>query len=335
MQDPDQRQEFTQPQHAAQAAPAAPAVRTAVIGGGVIGISWTALFLAHGHRVTVSDPRPGIDREVHEGLLRIAPAMAALGRPLEAYEHRLTFEPDVARAVTGADAVQENGPERLDLKRQLWATIEAHAPAHALFATSTSGIPATDIAGALEQPERLVVGHPFNPPHLVPLVEVVPGARTSPETVERAVAFYRSLGKQPQVLRKEVPGFVANRLQSALFQECVALVADGVVTAAELDAIVTSSIGLRWAVAGPFRTFHLGGGPGGLPHFLDHFGAGLEKRWDQLGRPRLDEQTVALLSEQAERDFGARPVAALEDERDAAQIRLMHTLRPAPPTPSA
>ncbi|MFJ3661935.1 3-hydroxyacyl-CoA dehydrogenase family protein [Streptomyces sp. NPDC090119] len=300
--------------------------RATVIGAGVIGISWTALFLAHGLHVTVTDPRPDAEDEVRAGVAEIAPTLAALGLPTGGLTDRLRFEGDLATAVADADLVQENGPERLAVKREIWRTVEQAAPAHALFATSTSGVPATAIAEALEQPERLVVGHPFNPPHLVPLVEIVPGERTSPETVERARALYTALGKKPQVLRKEIPGFVANRLQSALFREAVHLVAEGVVTEAELDAVVTDSIGLRWAVAGPFRTFHLGGGPGGLPHFLTHLGTAMEAGWPALGRPALDEPTVALLSRQAEDAFGAEPVAELATRRDRAQLALLRTL---------
>ncbi|MFG3095989.1 3-hydroxyacyl-CoA dehydrogenase family protein [Streptomyces sp. NPDC048202] len=300
--------------------------RATVIGAGVIGISWTALFLAHGLHVTVTDPRPDAEDQVRAGVAEIAPTLAALGLPTDEPTDRLCFEPDLATAVADADLVQENGPERLDVKREIWRTVEQAAPAHALFATSTSGVPATAIAEALEQPERLVVGHPFNPPHLVPLVEIVPGERTSPETVARARALYTALGKKPQVLRKEIPGFVANRLQSALFREAVHLVAEGVVTEAELDAVVTDSIGLRWAVAGPFRTFHLGGGPGGLPHFLTHLGTAMEAGWPALGRPALDEPTVALLSRQAEDAFGAEPVAELAARRDRAQLALLTAL---------
>ncbi|MFE7400719.1 3-hydroxyacyl-CoA dehydrogenase NAD-binding domain-containing protein [Streptomyces sp. NPDC057557] len=196
-----------------------------------------------------------------------------------------------------------------------------------LLLTSTSGIRATDIAEAMKQPGRLVVGHPFNPPHLVPLVEVVPGEKTDPATVERAVAFYTALGKKPQVLRKEVPGFVANRLQAALFREAISLVARGVVTESQLDDIVTSSIGLRWAVEGPFRTFALGGGPGGLLHFLEHLGPGLQSLWDDLGTPTLDKPTVRLLSQQAVSDV---PIDTLAAQRDRAQIKVMHALGETP-----
>ncbi|MER7935971.1 MULTISPECIES: 3-hydroxyacyl-CoA dehydrogenase NAD-binding domain-containing protein [unclassified Streptomyces] len=297
-----------------------------VVGGGVIGASWTALFLARGLSVTVSDPQPGVDEAVRTYVAQATPALKALGLDTSSLTARLSFEPDLAAAVRDADLVQENGPERLELKHEIWQTIEGSAPAGALFATSTSGIPATEIATALRDPARLVVGHPFNPPHLVPLVEVVPGARTSQETVERARAFYRDLGKRPQVVRKEVPGFVANRLQAAIFRECVHLVTEGVVTMAELDDIVTSSIGQRWAVAGPFRSFHLGGGEGGLPHFMSHLGVGMERRWADMVKEKVafDEATRQLLTEQAE-EFGGT-VDELAAERDRRQIAVMRAL---------
>ncbi|MEV6026378.1 3-hydroxyacyl-CoA dehydrogenase NAD-binding domain-containing protein [Streptomyces sp. NPDC052036] len=302
-------------------------IRTVTVAGaGVIGASWAALFLARGLSVTVSDPQPGVQEAVCAHIAEAASGMAALGLDTTDLTARLAFEPDLATAVREADLVQENGPERLDVKHEMWRTIEADAPAGALFATSTSGIPATEIATVLKAPERLVVGHPFNPPHLVPLVEVVPGERTSAETVERAVSFYRALGKRPQVLRKEMPGFVANRLQSALFRECVHLVTEGVVTMQELDDIVTSSIGQRWAVAGPFRSFHVGGGEGGLAHFMSHLGVGMESRWAAMEREKVafDEPTKRLLTEQA-KDFGGT-VDELAAERDRKQIALMRAL---------
>ncbi|MGW4527623.1 3-hydroxyacyl-CoA dehydrogenase family protein [Amycolatopsis sp. NPDC004378] len=296
-------------------------MKATIVGGGVIGVSWAGLMAAHGLDVVVSDPAPGIEETVRAGLAELTPALRELGLPTDLV---VTFQPDLAQAVADADVVQENGPERLDLKHRIWRTIEENAPVAALLLTSTSGIPATEIATALKRPDRLVVGHPFNPPHLIPLVEVVPGEKTSPEAVERAVEFYRGLGKKPIVLAKEVPGFVANRLQAAIFRECVHLVAEGVVTEQQLDEVVTSSLGQRWAVSGPFLSFHLGGGPGGLPHFLEHLGPGLRKRWGQLGTPDLDEATVELLSEQAS-DFGGT-IAELAEARDTAQIALMKAL---------
>jgi ketoreductase RED1 len=298
-----------------------------VVGGGVIGVSWTALFLGHGLRVTVSDPRPDIEDVVHAGLGEIAPAMQQLGLPIgdaAASAEALRFESRLGAAVAGADVVQENGPERLNIKRELWAAIEDAAPPHALLLSSSSGIPATMMAEHLREPGRLLIGHPFNPPHLVPLVEIVPGRHTDPDVVERATRFYRALGKRPQVLAKEVPGFAANRLQAALFREAIYLVAQGVVTEQQLDDIVTSSIGMRWAVAGPFQTFHLGGGPGGLPDFFRHLGKALEGMWGDLGAPHLDKHNVALLSEQAQH-FGGT-IGELSARRDVAEIALMRAL---------
>jgi ketoreductase RED1 len=303
----------------------------AVVGGGVIGVSWTALFLARGLGVTVADPLPDIADRVRAGLREIAPTIAKLGLPV----HDLTddtgalkFNADVTAAVTAADVVQENGPERADVKQQLWAAIERGAPAHAIFASSSSSIPASVMSTAMREPGRLVIGHPFNPPHLVPLVEIVPSPTSSDAAVRDAVTFYRAMGKQPQVLGREIPGFVANRLQAALFREAVYLVSQGVVTEQELDAVVTNSIGMRWAVAGPFQTFHLGGGPGGLPDFLVHLGPAMAALWPRLGNPTLDAALIDQLTEQAGHFEGS--VAELATRRDDAQIRLMRALEELP-----
>src|SRR6266542_545222 len=217
-----------------------------VIGGGVIGISWTALFLAHGLQVTVSDPLPDVQDRVHAGLRDIAPTLEKLGLPVAALEEEspaLTFEADADAAVAAADVVQENAPEHLDIKQELWQAIERAAPAHTLFASSSSTLPASETAKGMQAPGRLIVGHPFNPPHLVPLVEVAPSKTTDPAVVDLAVAFYTSVGKRPQVLGREIPGFIANRLQAALFREAVYLVSQGIVSEQALDDVVTSSIG--------------------------------------------------------------------------------------------
>jgi len=306
--------------------------RTAtVVGGGVIGISWTALFLAHGLEVTVSDPLPDVRDRVRAGLREIAPTLAQLGyavAPLEQSSPMLRFEAEPAAAVHDADVVQENAPERLDVKQQLWQEIERGAPAHALLASSSSSLPASQMAQGMQARERLIVGHPFNPPHLVPLVEVARSSTTDPAVVGLAVTFYRSIGKRPLVLGREIPGFVANRLQAALFREAVYLVSQGIVTEQALDEVVTSSIGMRWAVAGPFRTFHLGGGQGGLPDFLLHLGPALQALWSQLGTPALDAPTTDLLSRQAQ-DFDGS-VVELARQRDEAEVRLMRALDESP-----
>ena len=301
-----------------------------VVGAGVIGASWVALFLANGLKVTVQDPRAGVDAEVRGYVDRASEALRALGLndTLIASGHeRLSFEPDLERAVAHADLIQENGPERIDFKRDLWKRIAAAAPKHALLLSSSSALPASAQAKEMEAPERMLIGHPFNPPHIIPLVEVVPGAKTSPEAVADAVAFYAALGKVPQVVRKEIGGFVANRLQAAIFRECVSLVAQGVVTVDELDNIVTHSVGLRWAVGGPFASFHLGGGDDGMRGFVRQFGPGLEARWRSMeGTVAFDEATSTMLFDQSDAAFGSRTRAALEAERDERQIAILKVL---------
>ncbi len=299
----------------------------AVIGAGTIGASWAALFLAHGLEVRVSDPGPDVEERVRATIDEIAPVLGSLGLPNDDLTDRLLFFPTAEAAVDGADVVQENGPEDVEFKRTLWQSVERLVDPTTLLLSSTSGIKATAQAKYMDDPTRLLVGHPFNPPHLVPLVEVVPGEQTAPEVVEEAVALYTALGKRPLVLRKEVPGFVANRLQSALFQECVHLVAEGVVSMEDLDAVVTSSIGLRWAAAGPFLTFHLGGGSGGLEHFLEHLGPGMNGMWKHaLGHPDLDEPTVRTLLEELEKAYGSRTIEELARRRDELQVEIMHAL---------
>ncbi|GAC1589040.1 MAG: 3-hydroxyacyl-CoA dehydrogenase NAD-binding domain-containing protein [Acidimicrobiales bacterium] len=301
-----------------------------VIGAGTIGASWAALFLAHGLEVRISDPAPDVEDRVHNMVDQAAPVLGALGLPVDDLTARLTFFPDLEEALNGADVVQENGPESVKFKRDLWVKVERLVEPHTLLLSSTSGIKASGMVKEMTDRTRVLVGHPFNPPHLVPLVEVVPGPETDPAVVAEAAAFYAALGKRPLVLRKEMPGFVANRLQSALFQECVHLVAEGVVDMADLDDIVTSSIGLRWAAAGPFLTFHLGGGTGGLPHFLDHLGPGMDLMWGVLGHPHFDEATVTLLKEQVRAAYGDHTLEELEQRRDGMQIAIMHALA-APP----
>ncbi|WP_199506369.1 3-hydroxyacyl-CoA dehydrogenase NAD-binding domain-containing protein [Geodermatophilus sp. TF02-6] len=295
----------------------------AVIGAGTIGLSWAVLFAVHHMTVRVQDPRPGIARDVEEAARQYARVQPDRVGDLQALLERIHVVDDVEAAVTGADVVQENAPERLPLKQELFARIEAAAPERALIASSTSALMPSDLAREMRTPERLVVGHPFNPPEVLPLVEVVPGERTADWAVDAAVALYRSIGKKPVVLHEEINGFVANRLQSTLFRECVWLVSQGVVSAAELDEIVTESIGIRWATAGPFESFHLGGGPGGMRHFLEHLGPGMARRWKVVEQPELDEPTVELISGQVERRFRDRTYEQLTETRDRAQLAVI------------
>lgn len=292
-------------------------MRITEVGAGTIGVSWTVLLAAHGHDVVVTDPRPDLAEVVDDGVRRFGPSVGALTGGIRC-------EPDLATAVAGADVVQEQGPERLDLKQELFATIAAHAPAGALLLSSTSGILPSDIAAELgdDAAARLLVAHPFNPPHVLPLVELVAGRRTSRDTLDRAAEFLRAVGKDPVEIHKEVYGFVGNRLQSALFREAVSLVRDGVVSPAELDRVVTGALGPRWATGGPFLSFHLGGGDGGLRHLLEHLGPGMARRWADLGDPALDTGTVDEISTATERAYGPSG-PALTTARDRAQTAVL------------
>jgi ketoreductase RED1 len=300
--------------------------RVAVVGAGVIGASWTAVFLAHGLSVVVNDPRDEIEGVVADYIAKAAPTLREFGLPTENFSKKLSFEADLERAVADVDVVQENGPERIEFKQDLWARIGRVVPSHALLLSSSSAKTATEQSLKMENASRLLIGHPFNPPHLIPLVEVVPGERTDPSAVKDAVALYKALDKVPRVLRKEIQGFVANRLQRAIFRECCHLVLEGVVTVDELDDIVTSSIGLRWAADGPFRSFHLGGGPGGFPAFFRQFAPGMEAAWKSQAPVTLDEKAQKTIIEQAEASFAAAPVEQLEAERDAKQLAILRAL---------
>jgi ketoreductase RED1 len=297
-----------------------------IIGAGVIGISWAGLFLANGLKVTMNDPRPDLEDSTLKGLEEIKPSLKSLGYDTESLTDNLLFEKDLEKALADADYIQENGPENTDFKQDLYAKIENYLKPNALVLSSSSGIPASIYAETMKDPARVLIGHPFNPPHLIPLVEVVPGKKTSKEAIADAVEFYSFVGKKPIVIDKEMPGFVANRLQAALFRESVYLVSEGVVSMENLDQIVANSIGLRWAAAGPFKTFTLGGGPGGLPHFLAHLGPGLEQLWTVLGNPHFDQTTVELLIEQVNDCYAKIPYRELEEERDAQQLAIMGAL---------
>lgn len=289
----------------------------AVVGAGTIGLSWAALFAAKGHDVRLHDPRPDLASLLDAAVRELSSVLPGDWRG------RIALEPDLEAAVDGVDVVQENGPERLEFKQDLFARIEKACPAGALLLSSTSGLMPSDMGARMADPGRVVVGHPFNPPHVVPLVEVVPGAQTPPETATAAAEFYRSLGKVPVVLHKEIGGFVANRLQSALFRESVHLVLEGVVTPEELDQVVTESVGVRWATAGPFESYHLGGGPGGIRNLLEHLGPGMQQRWKSLGQPELTPELVERVSTATEERFADRPYEARTVARDRAQLAVL------------
>jgi 3-hydroxyacyl-CoA dehydrogenase len=260
-----------------------PIRRIAIVGTGVIGASWAAEFLARGFDVVATDPAPNAEANLRKYIDEAWPALTAMGLSPKASRERLSFALDMKTALLQADFVQENGPERPDFKIKLYADMDAATPPDSIIASSSSGLTMTVIQSGCSRPERCVIGHPFNPPHMIPLVEIVGGAKTSPETVRRAIDFYASIGKKPIHLHKEVVGHVANRLQAALYREVVNLIHLGVLDVADADTAVCWGPGLRWGVRGPNLLFHLGGGQGGIQHFMEHLSGPLATWWKDLG----------------------------------------------------
>jgi 3-hydroxyacyl-CoA dehydrogenase len=260
-----------------------PVRRIAIVGTGVIGASWAAEFLAKGFDVVATDPAPNAETTLRKYVDAAWPALTAMGLAANASRDRLRFTLDMKKAVSGANLVQENGPERKDFKIQLFAEMDAATPPDSIIASSSSGLTMSVMQSACKHPERCVIGHPFNPPHMVPLVEVVGGEKTSPDVVRRAIEFYASIGKKPIHLRKEVVGHVANRLQAAIYREVVNLINLGVVDVADADTAVCWGPGLRWGVMGPTMLFHLGGGQGGIRHFMEHLSGPVAMWWKDLG----------------------------------------------------
>ncbi|RKE36419.1 3-hydroxyacyl-CoA dehydrogenase [Paraburkholderia sp. BL23I1N1] len=298
--------------------------RVAVIGTGVIGASWTALFLAKGLDVITTDVAPDAERQLRQYIDAAWPALEALGLAPHASRSRLTFTRDLQQAVTGVRFVQENGPERIDFKRTLYEQLDTLLPADVPIASSSSGLTMSEIQTSCKShPERCVIGHPFNPPHLIPLVEIVSGERTSEDTVNKVTAFYTSLGKRTIRLRKEVPGHVANRLQAALWREVVHLVSEGVVSVADADAAVCWGPGLRWGLMGPTLLFHLGGGQGGIEHFLDQFTGPMTAWWKVLGSPELTPSVQQMIVEGARLEASGQSVDELAAQRDQMLLRLL------------
>jgi 3-hydroxyacyl-CoA dehydrogenase len=296
----------------------------AVIGTGLIGAGWAALFLARGLSVRAWDPAPGFPTRLEAAIAARAPALAALGRGPDL--SRLTCCTTLAEAVSGAGFVQENAPDTEAAKRPLFAALDAATPRGTVIASSTSALLLTPLAEGLAGEDRFVLGHPINPADLMPLVEISGGERTAPETITRAAAFYRSLGKRPVVLKREIAGHIAGRLAASLYREAVALVEDGIADAATVDEALSASMGLRWAATGVHLSYHLGGGPGGLRHYLDHLGPAQERRWASMRTPRLTEALKARLVAEVDAVAAGRSVAALEAERDARLVALLRAL---------
>ncbi|MFQ5786022.1 MAG: 3-hydroxyacyl-CoA dehydrogenase NAD-binding domain-containing protein, partial [Alphaproteobacteria bacterium] len=297
-----------------------------VIGAGTIGAGWAALFLANGLAVDAWDPAPGAESRLRAFVAAAWPALERLGLKPGADPERLGFAPSPEAAVEGAGFVQESAPEREALKVELFARLDAAMMPEALLATSTSSLPVSRLQRACARPGRCVLGHPFNPPYLVPLVEVAGGEKTDPAAVEAAMGFYRALGKHPIRLEREIDSHIANRLQEALLREAVHLVAEGVGSVADVDAALAYGPGLRWALMGPFLTFHLAGGERGLGGFFEHFGPHVERNWQGLGAPRLTPELRRKLIAGVEAEAGGRPIVELAAARDACLVEMIEAL---------
>lgn len=297
--------------------------RVAVVATGVIGASWSAYFLAQGLDVDAFDPAPGAEERLRAAVAQHWPTLQRFGLADGASPERLHFHAQLEAALADADFVQENGPERLDFKTDLFRRMDAATPADVVLASSSSGLAISAVQAECRFPERVVLGHPFNPPHLIPLVEVVGGTRTSEAAIAQAMAFYARIGKRPIHVKREVKGHIANRLQAALWREAFHLVNEGVASVADIDTAIAHGPGLRWAVMGPFMNLHLSGGAGGIAHLLDHLGGPIEDWWRDLGTPSMDAPLRQKVVDGVADALGTRETAALERTRDALLLDLI------------
>ena len=300
-----------------------PIRRIAIVGTGVIGASWAAYYLSRGFDVIATDPAPNAETNLRNYIDNAWSVLARAVVSAGASRERLTFTTNMSEALANADLVQENAPERPDFKIKLFADMDQAAPVHAILASSSSGITMDVMQSACKHPERCVVGHPFNPPHVVPLVEVVGGAKTSEETIERAMSFYASIGKKPIRLHKAIPGHAANRLQAALYKEILSLIQRGVLDVADADIAVSYGPGVRWGVMGQTLQWHLGGGAGGIRHYMEHLMPGLEGLMKDLKMPDISGALKQTVIEGALKEANGHSVEQLANEENDVMIGLL------------
>jgi carnitine 3-dehydrogenase len=300
--------------------------RVGIVGSGVIGGGWAMHFLAQGLDVIAFDPHPDARARMQRMLDSAWPSLERLGLAATASPDRLSFADCLEDAVTDVDVVQESTPEVLDEKVEIFRRMDAAAQPDTVLLSSTSGLSMTDMQTGCAHPERTVVGHPFNPPYLIPLVEVVGGKKTDPEAVNWAAAFYERFAKRVVKLSKELPGFIASRLQEAMWREMLHMVANDEATVEEIDEAIVSGPGLRWAIMGPGMTFHVAGGEGGMAHVLDHFGPSLKWPWTRLEAPELTDELRRRMIEGCEAEANGRDIAELIRERDETLIEILKLL---------
>ena len=299
-----------------------------VVGTGVIGAGWAARALARGLDVVAWDPAPDAEDKLRAQIDNAWPALIKLGLDPGADRARLAFANDLESLCARADFIQENAPENEELKRSLHARLSAAAPAHVIVASSSSGLLPSRIQGDSQHPGRVLIGHPFNPVYILPLVEVLGGELTDDSCIEDAKVFYRSLGMHPLHVRTEIDGYISDRLQEALWREALHMVADGVASTGEIDDAIIYGPGLRWAFMGTCLTFHLAGGEAGMRHMLEQFGPALKLPWTKLDAPELTDALIGSLVEGTRAQAGGRSIAELERVRDECLIGIMRTLRP-------
>src|SRR5467141_4123659 len=293
-----------------------PIRRIAIVGTGVIGASWAAQYLARGFDVVATDPAPNAEANLRKYVDEAWEQLKDIGLSPGASRDRLSFTANMKEALSKADLVQENGPERPDFKIKLFADMDEATPVDSLIASSSSGITPSVMQSKCKHPERVLVGHPFNPPHIIPLVEVVGGAKTAPEAIKQAMAFYASIGKKPIQLRKELPGHVANRLQAALYREMLYLIEQGVLSVDDTDVAVSYGPGLRWGVMGQSLQWHLGGGAGGIHHFMEHLMPPLEGMMKDLQMPDVTPALKQTIVEGVAKETGGHSVEQLAQDEN-------------------
>lgn len=297
--------------------------RIAIVGTGLIGASWAAQYLARGFDVIATDPAPNAEANLRKGVDEAWPLLTVVGLASGASRERLSFTPDMKQALSNADFVQESVPERMVLKGKVFAQMDELTPVGSILASSASGITMDIIQSGCKHPERCVIGHPFNPPHVIPLVEVVGGAKTSEATIERAMTFYASIGKKPIRLRKAVPGHVGNRLQAALYREVLYLIQQGVVSVEDADIAVSYGPGLRWGVMGPSLQWHLGGGPGGIHHFVEHFLDGFVGQMKKLEMPDVTPELMKTVIDGVLKEANGQSVEQLAEAENQVVMELL------------
>jgi len=291
----------------------------AAVGCGTVGASWIALFYTAGHDVSVFDPAIEDVTDLRSRIAPHLPALRSLG--FDGYG-QLHLASSVERACDGVDLVQESATEDIEAKIALFRSLDLAVPSDTIIASSTSSLLLSDMVRECRNPERCILAHPFNPPHLIPLVELF---GTNKAIIARAVEIYGALGKSPVALNREIQGHIAGRLSSALFQEAVHLVAEGVASAKDVDTALRDGPALRWSLTGAFLAYHLGGGKGGIQSYLQHLGASQERRWKDLGHPSLTEKTRNLIADEVEAAYGEKTIDELESLRDQALVESLIT----------